>query len=535
MFPMKTFLALCVALFSAGSLLASTLKISAGSAVRVAASEVEGNYTTTHLYVDEIAADSIPVTVFFDPQTLGVEMCEVFTNLNRRERAGLDADGDGIEDGIKAPNGNNIPAGNDANYYKAYPMGLVSGGYQITLQAQKTGAYRLTARYRLNGDAAGTYRYYTDPFGDLCFRAHALVVSPKAARDIQLYEVNPLTVIATGTLDTQRGTFADLANGFAPNTGKPRFSLQYVKDLGCNMLWFQPIHPNGIAGRQIDPAIAGGTTPFEVGSPYAVKNFFEVMPLMAKAFSPGGTPATNDTAAGRAQAMTEFQSFVSAADTAGVGVMLDAPFNHTSYDSELAAAGQTYWGNGGSTATSEIRNVEARFFSRTDAYDMRASGAGNVALAPDRYDFGKFADTYDVYYGRYAALVPNSGQSGNYNNEGDWFDYSIGSDDLTGDANGHFDAITQKVWRYFAEYLQFWLTQTGYPANTAGAALDSAAGLDALRADFGQGLPPQCWEYMTAGKCRARAACAGARETPGSVGVRWRRTSRVRSGPRRML
>ena len=497
---MKTFLALCVALFSAGSLLASSLKISAGSAVRVTTSEVEGNYTTTHLYVDEIAADSIPITVFFDPQTLGVESCEVFTNLNRRERAQLDADGDGVEDGIKAPNGNNIPAGNDANYYKAYTMGLVTGGYQLTLPAQRTGAYRLTARYRLNGDAAGTYRYYTDPFGDLCFRAHALVVSPKAARDIQLYEVNPLTIVATGTPDMQRGTFADLANGFAPNTGKPRFSLQYVKDLGCNMLWFQPIHPNGIAGRQIDPVTS---QPFEVGSPYAVKNFFEVMPLMAKAFSPGGTPATNDTAAGRVQAMTEFQSFVSAADTAGVGVMLDAPFNHTSYDSELAAAGQTYWGNGGSTAASEIRNVEGRFFSRTDAYDLRASGAGNVALAPDRYDFGKFADTYDVYYGRYAALVPNSGQSGNYNNEGDWFDYSIGSDGSAGDANGHFDGITQKVWRYFAEYLQFWLTQTGYPANAAGASLDSAVGLDALRADFGQGLPPQCWEYII-NRTRAR-------------------------------
>src|SRR5262249_19180549 len=42
----------------------------------------------------------------------------------------------------------------------------------------------------------------------------------------------------------------------------------------------------------------------------------------------------------------------------------------------------------------------------------------------------------------------------------------------------------------------FWLTQTGYPANSAGTALDSEAGVDALRGDFGQGLPPQCWEYL---------------------------------------
>ncbi len=493
--PAKIFLALCVALFSAGSLFSASLKISAGAAVR-AAGEVEADYTVSHVFVNEVAADAVPFTIFFDPQTSGVQTAEVFTNLNRRDRAGLDADGDGIQDGIKPPSGDTVVASGataDANYYRAYTMTPVSGGYQLTLSAQKTGAYRLTARYRTS--AAGPWIYYTGSFGDLAFRAHAIVVSPKAARDISLYEVNPLTITATGTLPAQRGTFAGLANGVA---GGPRFSLQYVKDLGCNMLWFQPVHPNGIAGRQIDPATS---QPFEVGSAYAVKNFFEIMPLMASAFSPGGTPATNDTPAGRGLAMTEFQSFVSAADTAGVGVMLDAPFNHTSYDSELAAAGQTFWGNGGSTSTSEIRNVEARFFSRTSAYDMRASGAGNIAIAPDRIAEFAFADTYDVYYGRYAAL--ESGSTGGHLNEGDWFDYSIGSDGSAGDANGHFDAVTQKVWRYFAEYLQHWLTQTGYPVNAAGASLDLTTGIDALRADFGQGLPPQCWEYII-NRTRAR-------------------------------
>ena len=489
--PRFYFPLLAALLFAAAPARAASLKISANSAVGVTATQVEGNYTTTHLYVDEVAGDSIPITVFFDPQTTGVESAEVFTNLNRRDRAQLDANGDGIEDGIKLPPGDAIPAGNDANYFKAYTMGGVSGGYQITLHAQKTGAYRLTARYRTS--VAGPWIYYTGQFGDLCFRAHALVVSPKTARDIQLYEVNPLTIIATGTLAAQRGTFADLAGGVA---GGPRFNLQYVKDLGGNMLWFQPIHPNGIAGRQIDP---GTGQPFEVGSPYAVKNFFEVMPLMAKNFIPGGTPSTNDTPAGRTNAMTEFQSFAAAADSAGVGIMLDAPFNHTSHDAELAALGQTFFGGG--SPTNEIRNTEARFFARTDAYDMRALSAGSIALAPDRYDFGKFADTYEVFYGRYAALVANSSQTGNHLNEGDWFDYSIGNEGTQGD--GHFDAITQKVWKYFAAYTLHWLTQTGYPANAAGASLNSIAGIDALRADFGQGLPPQCWEYII-NKTRAR-------------------------------
>ncbi len=466
---------------------AASLKISAGSAVR-AAGEVEGDYTTSHVYVNEVAGDLVPITIFFDALT-AVETCEVFTNLNRRERAGLDANGDGIEDGIKPPGGDTVVAGANTNYYAAYTMTQVTAqAYQLTLNAQKTGAYRLTVRYRTS--AAGPWIYYTGAFGDLAFRAHAVVVSPKAVRDIQLYEVNPLTITATGTLPGQRGTFAGLANGVA---GGPRFSLQYVKDLGCNMLWFQPVHPNGIAGRQNDPTLPPNT-PFEVGSPYAVKNFFEIMPLMAAGFSPGGTPASNDTPAGRTQAMTEFQSFVASADAAGVGVMLDAPFNHTSYDTELAALGQTFFGNGGTTAGSEMRNAEARFFARTGEYDKRASGAGNIAIAPDRIADFAFSDTYEVYFGRYAALV--SGSSGNHQNEADWFDYSIGDENSAGGGNGHFDAITQKVWRYFAEYTLYWLTQTGYPANAAGASLDSAAGIDALRADFGQGLPPQCWEYI---------------------------------------
>lgn len=481
----------------------STLRISPNSTSR-SSSEVEADYASTHLFIDEVAGENIPITLFFDPQTTGVQTCEVFTNLNRRDRADDDANGDGIDDGIKPVPGSLITAGSDAHYYKAYPMTLVSGGYQLTLNLSKTGVYRMNVRWRLNSDAPGVWRYYTsDPspsgqFGDLNIRAFTVVASPAKARDIIMYEVNPLTMIATGTAPSQRGTFADLAGGLSGAPGTPRFSLDYVKGLGANMLWFQPIHPNAIAGRQNDPATG---QPYEVGSPYAVKNFFEVMPLMAKAFTPGGTPATNDTPAGRVQAMAEFTGFAAAADVAGVDIMLDAPFNHTGYDVELAALGQTYWGNAGSNTGSQIRDVEARFFARANAYDMRASGAGNIALAPDRNDFGKFEDTYEVYFGRYASLV--SGSTGGHLNEGDWFDYSIGSDSSSGDNNGHFDAITRNVWRYFAGYIDFWLTQTGYPANPSGVALNSAAGIDGLRADFGQGLPPQTWEYIV-NRTRAR-------------------------------
>jgi hypothetical protein len=187
--------------------------------------------------------------------------------------------------------------------------------------------------------------------------------------------------------------------------------------------------------------------------------------------------------------------------------MLDAAFNHTAHDCELGASGVYYFG--GASPTSQIRSNEARFYSRTNSYDMRASSAGNIAIAPDRYDFdinnppnyGKWTDVKDVYFGRYAALWVNLGSTGAHLNEGDWFDSSIGSDDSSGNGNGHFDAYTHNVWKYFGDYVLHWLDKTGCPAGTP--ANQTYKGVDGLRADFGQGLPPQCWEYII-NKARTR-------------------------------
>jgi hypothetical protein len=471
---------------------ASSLLVSAGSEQR-APFEVEADYTTSHLFLDETAKDTVPITVFFNPQMSGVAAAEVFTNLNRRDWATASPNANGIEEGIESPDGNTIAAGDDSHYYKAYAMVPVAGGYLLTLRASKTGAYRLTARFRLTSDTPGMYHWYGNEQNaqGVSKRDHAIVVSPSKARDLQLYEANPLTITATGTAPNQRGTFASMAVA-APSAGGPRFSVTYLKQLGINALWLQPIHPREIADRQ-----------GALGSPYGVKNFFAVMPLMASSFTPGATPAAQDTPQGRDAALAEFQNFMRGANAQGLTIFVDAPFDHTAHDAELGAAGQGYWGNTSSNAASEIRNIEARVFSRLNQYDQRASSAANIAPAPDRYDFGKWPDVSHIYFGRYAALVPNQSSKNNYTNEGDWFDYSVGNENGTGQGNGHFDQTTQKVWRFFGDYLQNWLSQTGYPENPQHAALDANTGIGGLRADFAQGLPPQAWEYII-NRTRAR-------------------------------
>jgi glycosidase len=425
---------------------------------------LNADYTTEHLFVDEVAGDSIPVTILFSPNTNGVVEADVFSNLNRRNRATLDANGDGIEDGIVPPDGNAIATGDDNNYYKAYAMTDAGGGnYSLTLYATNCGAYRLTARYKVSGNTNWFW------YGVNGVRDHAIVVSPVKARNMTLYELNAMNLNAQGTNFNQRGTFADLITN--------RFNLSYLQNLGVNWLWFQPIHPIGILNRLTDPNTA---LPYSVGSPYSVKNFFQVNPLLGKA----------DT---RAEALVEFSNFVAAADAAGMNVMLDEPFNHSAWDCELDASGVNYFDTN-AQPTDLISASEARFYSRTNEYDQRASSAATVAPAPDRYDFGKWTDVVDIYYGRYAALVGNSSQTGNYTSEADWFDYSVGDENSTGSGNGHFDQITQNVWRYFSDCILYWLDQTGCTNGTP--ASQTFRGIDGLRADFGQGLPPQCWEYI---------------------------------------
>ncbi len=436
---------------------------------------VNADYTTTHVFVNEVNNEAVPLTMLFTLNGGSVTNVEIFSNLNRRDRATLDANGDGIEDGIVPPDGSVIVAGDDNNYYKGYTMTNLGGGnYSFTLNATKTGAYRLTARFKIFGST--NWNWYSSSGR----RDHAIVVTPAKARDISLYELNALNIGAQGTGQNDRSTFTDLYNGPGSRGYDPvtnRFNLTYAQNLGINWLWFQPVHPTGIDGRQTDPNTG---QPYSVGSPYAVKNFFQINPLLSKANT-------------RDAALSEFTNFVAAADAAGVNIMLDEPFNHTAYDCELDASG-VYYFKTNAAPTDEIRNSEARFYSLAGDYCQRASSAGNVAVAPDRGDFGKFTDTHDVFFGRYSALVcQNPSDNGNYLNESDTFDYST--------STGSFDRITQNTWRYFSDSILYWLDKTGCPQGTP--ANQTYKGIDGLRADFGQGLPPQCWEYII-NKVRAR-------------------------------
>jgi len=431
---------------------------------------INADYGTAHVFVNEVSNDAVPLNIIFTPNTSSnIVEADIYSNLNRRNYA-TNVASNGIEEGIVPPDGNTIATGDTNHYYEAYAMSPTStpGQYSLTLYAQKTGAYRLTARYMIAGSTNWNWYSTNSSYLTGNQRDFMIVVSPKKAQDMIIYELAVNNIDAQGDAGngSQRSTFTDLYNGpgsYPYNPVYNRFNLSYVTNLSINWLWLEPIHPIGIEDS--------------INSPYCVKNFFRVSPWMSKA---------NTRAAG----MQEFSNFVAAADTAGVNIMMDEPFDHTAHDVELDNEGVADFsgtGNPGNWQPTDLIPLRVpEFFSETNAWCSRASSSNNIAIAPD-IDIAKWTDVNDVFYGVYASLVCENPQDDNNDlSSDDWFDYST--------ATGNFDPVTQNVWRYYANSILYWLNQTG--CTNGAPAGQTSVGIDGMRADFADGLPPQCWEYI---------------------------------------
>ncbi len=452
---------------------------------------LNADYTTSKFFVNEIAGETSEVVVVYRPGGVGVDKVEIFSNLDRRDLADVDytnalISADGLPDGIVAPNANFLTTNDVGSYYRAFPMAPQGGGsYVWTGRVSKTGAYRLTGRYHVAGDPATNWTYYSSNGR----RDHAIVVSPKKALEMTLYELNTLTTEATSDTEGGRSTFIDLLGAAdGDNDGFDPFNLDYLNLIQANCLWFQPIHPVGVERSENDAATG---QPYAPGSPYATRDYWSVTPKMGS----GNTEAS---------AMSEFTNFVAKCDsyTGSVGtinIMLDGVFNHTSWDALLGQGAvdlgfRESIGNVTTpvvSATTRIGNNRWYWYadsqvSYCDEADYYNSAYDNdFAVAPDRGDFGKWADVTELYFGRYAALVcMNPQDNGNYVNEGDWFEEASKT------------AGVIEIWKYFAYYAEYWIKKTGHAGTNSFTLAQDDKGIDGLRCDFGQGLPPQLWEYI---------------------------------------
>ncbi|MCP5534108.1 MAG: hypothetical protein H7A48_13135 [Akkermansiaceae bacterium] len=406
----------------------------------------DANYGLRRFFLNERSGETADISFAFTPNlnpSETISNVELITNLNRRDHAAIQEGRDSVTT-------------SSDTYYRAYPMTDNGGVWEADLTVSKCGAYRATVRYFVDGE--GPF-YFTD---NGLRRDLAIVVSPRKSLDVNMYEVNPSIVEATGDGFAGRSTFRDLwmANGDRPDY----VNTDHFTNLGVNMLWLQPIHPIGVEARGEDPATSA---PYEPGSPYAVRDYWQVAPALG----------ADNTESG---AMTEFQTAVAQFDTAGIGVMMDGTFNHSAPDAVLGqgAADLFPW----ATVTgAEIRSQRPQWYSKEGDFSNPASIPGEVAVAPDRSDFGKWTDVRDFYFGDYDALVK-------YASESHKEEFLLERDDLE-----TLPSDTVELWKYFAHYPIYWLEKTGHPAGTP--ASESYKGIDGLRCDFAQGLPSEFWEY----------------------------------------
>ncbi len=428
----------------------------------------DANYDLRRFFIDEVAGDQESITVRLLPNvgTNTLTAVELFSNLNRRDYVQLPGDEDP----------DTVTTTSLDTYYKAYTMTNLGGGtYAVTLPINRCGAYRINARWKVNG---GGWCYYTD---NGLRRDCAVVVSPKKALNTTLYELNPLTAEATSDQFSGRSTFRNM---YLDDTGRPNgISTNLLNSLGVNMVWLQPIHPIGTVGREID-ATTG--SPYDPGSPYAVQDYWQVNPVL-------GDPNTGS------QAMTEFTNFVANYDAHGVGVMLDGTFNHSAWDCQIGQMGVDMDIKNGFgvtvNATNLISSVRPAWYSKRDSYGEPASyfnstSDTDIAVAPDRIDFGKWSDAAEFFFGTYDCLVQKPASNPGWTWSSSWFSRYLREDD---NFEGFNSDATRELWEYFSSYPSYWIQKTGHPEGTAKS--DSYKGIDGLRCDFAQGLPSLFWEY----------------------------------------
>ncbi len=446
------------------------------------------DYTTTKFFIDEAASETAAISVRYAPPA-GATGVEVFSNVGRRDLVDSDWNSDGVPDGIKPPDGNLLATNDATAYFAAFPMTYNggTGAYEWSTNAGKCGAYRLTARYHAVGQTGTNWTWYTAEGR----RDHAIVISPKKVLQQTMYELNALTAKASNNTESGRSTFNDLIDPqHATNVNTfNEFSIEYLDKIQANCLWFQPIHPSGYDRSENDPGTGSRYNP---GSPYATRDYFSVNHFFGRAGTEEG-------------ALTEFTNFVSYCDrgtnrlgstnhVGTINVMLDGVFNHTSWDAEFGEMGVDL----GFCANKDVKigTVKPGWFANWQDYGAPATyyhtaWSNDIATAPDRGDFGKWADVAELYYGKYSALVRhNPDNNGDYLNEEDVYDFAGMSQD------------TIDLWKYIGRYPQYWLQKTGNSLTNRPGQVDAHGiayddyGIDGLRCDFGQGLPPQLWEYI---------------------------------------
>ncbi|QJW92287.1 alpha-amylase [Spirosoma taeanense] len=255
-------------------------------------------------------------------------------------------------------------------------------------------------------------------------------------------------------------------NGTRDENGVGKFNdineraLQAIRDLGASHVWYTGVLEHATQTdysafgiQPDDPAVVKG----RAGSPYAVKDYFDVDP---------------DLAVSVPDRMTEFEDLVQRTHAHGLKVVIDFVPNHVArqYKSDVKPAGVIDLG--------EQEDPSVRFSPNNNFYYL----PGETFISPESADDSVTARDESVYWGTLnecPAKVTGSGSITATPDVNDWYEtvklnYGIN----VFDGSRHFQP-TPATWQQMLDILLFWADK----------------GVDGFRCDMAQMVPVEFWQW----------------------------------------
>ncbi|NND78954.1 MAG: alpha-amylase [Maribacter sp.] len=304
--------------------------------------------------------------------------------------------------------------------------------------------------------------------------------SDKMKKEV-IYQVFPRLFGNTNTTNKPWGTIEE--NGVGKFSDFSEKALEEIKALGVTYIWYTGVpHHDVIADYTAygisndDPDIVKG----RAGSPYAVKDYYNVNP---------------DLAQNPEQRLTEFQSLIDRTHKAGLKLLIDIVPNHVArnYEGKSSPEGiEPFGANDDNTV--EYRRDNNFYYIPNEAFRVPEWQNGYLPLGGLAHPLadGKFDETPAKWTGNGSRLAqPNMNDwyetvKVNYGVRPDGtYDFDRLPDDFSGkDYKAHFDYWSTKdvpsSWKKFKDIALYWIEM----------------GVDGFRFDMAEMVPVEFWSYM---------------------------------------
>lgn len=250
---------------------------------------------------------------------------------------------------------------------------------------------------------------------------------------------------------------ACVPNGTLEQNGSGKFNeittkvLKSIGDLGVNCIWFTGVIE--MATKTAYPGIPAdnpNVVKGQAGSPYAIKDYYDVAPSLAENLD---------------KRMEEFEALIDRAHNQGLKVIIDFVPNHTAreYHSDKAPGGIQDFG---------VNDDYSKFFSQDNNYYYIT----NQQFSPD---FSLSAEG-DVPYVEFPAKATGNDCFTAFCTKNDWYEtvkLNYGYD--PGNHSCHYDPVPD-TWLKMLHILRFWASK----------------GVDGFRCDMVFMVPQEFWHWV---------------------------------------